>query len=292
MKNSKWVIGIDLDGTLLRGREFGEHHKVSPLTRRVLEEMDKQGHIVAIDTGRSYFASKGVFTSIGINSPIINFAGAHIHKPMDASFKEIIEPINNEVIKKILFDDINSKDIMAISIDTTTRSYFKSDKLPELKEGLIKSKVRHYPDNEFVDVDELDVTAINIVYDCNSDGMWSIIDRLQKEYGKHINVVDWISTTAKDMGLFGVEINSASLSKGKALLRLAESLGVPYENTMGIGDSPNDRDLMATPKVGVAMKNARKEIIDLANEVTEHTNTEEGVAKYLIKKFNLDINIV
>ncbi len=289
MNNNGWIIGVDLDGTLVRGREYEGNHKVSELTKDVLIEMYNQGHIICIDTGRGHHASKGVYETIGLPTPSINHAGAHIHNPSDESFEQIISPINDEILKEIIFDNEYSTKIAVLSLDAPYRSYYQSAKYPELKDALVASGARTYPDDSMPNIGDVEFTAANIVYETNEEGINEIINSLEEKYGDQIHIVPWISKSALNLGLCGIEINVESMSKGKALLALAERLGIPHDRTMGIGDSPNDRDLMITPKIGVAMKNAEQEILDLADEVTEFTNTEEGVAKYLIKKFNLNI---
>ncbi len=286
--NDKWIIGIDLDGTLLRGPNFDENKKVTDLTRRVLEEMHKLGHIVCIDTGRGYHGTTGVYESIGLPSPIINYAGAHIHNPKDENFESIITTLNKDALKHILFNNKFSNRIIGTSIDTPFVSYFESKTLEPLKNKLVEKGARTYSEDK-LNIDEDVITAANIVYETDENEIWDIIDELEKEYNEHFHVVDWISKSANELHAYGIEINSAAMGKGVALIELAKRLGIPESNTMGIGDSPNDRDLMKTPAVGVAMKNARPEIKELADIVIDWTNEEEGVAKFLIEKFNLDI---
>ncbi len=290
MKNDKWIIGIDLDGTLVRGIEYNEIHSVTPLTRQVIHELHKQGHMVVIDTGRGYVGAKGVYESIGLPVPTINYAGSYIHNPLDGNFESIINGVDHDVLDDIINNNKHSNKILGTSICTIDRSYMSDDYEPlkKLKEQIFKHKTRYYPDGIMPNIYDVEVMAMNIVYDCTREELSEIINDLEKQYGKDINVVDWIVDN-DEIQIFGIEINSAHMSKGKALLQLAEVTGYSLENTMGIGDSPNDRDLMTSPKIGVAMKNSYQVILDLADEITEYKNTEDGVAKYLIKKFNLDI---
>ncbi len=286
--NDKWIIGIDLDGTLLRGPKFDENKKVTDLTRRVFEEMHKLGHVVCIDTGRGYHGTTGVYESIGLPSPIINYAGAHIHNPKDENFKPIITSLDKDSLKHVLYNNKFSNRIIGTSIDTPFVSYFESETLEPLKEKLIESGARTYSEDK-LDIDQEIITAANIIYETDEKEIWDIISELEEEYKEHFHVVDWISKSAAEYKAYGIEINSAAMGKGVALIELAKRLGIPESNTMGIGDSPNDRDLMKTPAVGVAMKNARPEIKELADIVIDWTNEEEGVAKFLIEKFNLNI---
>ena len=51
---------------------------------------------------------------------------------------------------------------------------------------------------------------------------------------------------------------------------------------MAIGDNLNDLELLAAAGVGVAMGNARPEVLAVAREVTA-SNTEDGVAKAIAR---------
>ena len=42
-------------------------------------------------------------------------------------------------------------------------------------------------------------------------------------------------------------------------------------------------------QIGVAMKNGHRVLKEIADDVTDFTNEEGGVGKYLINFFNLDI---
>ncbi len=286
--NKRWVIGIDLDGTLLRGENFeGENYKVSPLTRKVLHAMYEKGHVVCIDTGRGFHGSKDVYDSIGLPNPVINFAGAHIHNPLDNEFKEDITPLNKEALLDIINNDEYANRIKGISFDTPSISYFETEELKELKQMLVDRGSRIYSDKAMSDEDI--IIATNIIYDTDEEEIWTIIDHLSEKYKEQLNIVDWISRSVESIQAFGIEINAVDSAKGDAVLKVAKQLGIPESNTMGIGDSPNDRDLMTKPTIGVAVANARDEIKELADIVIEETHEEEGVAKFLIRHFDLDI---
>lgn len=77
------------------------------------------------------------------------------------------------------------------------------------------------------------------------------------------------------------EIGSKDASKGQALTRLAERLGVPLSQTAAVGDSLNDESMLRAAGVGVAMGNARQDMKEIADHVTL-TNDEHGVA-YMIR---------
>ena len=77
-----------------------------------------------------------------------------------------------------------------------------------------------------------------------------------------------------------IEINSARAGKGKAMLALAERLGIPREDTVGFGDGTNDCELLEMAGLGVAMANADPAVKAVADLIAEDNN-RAGVGKVL-----------
>ena len=78
-----------------------------------------------------------------------------------------------------------------------------------------------------------------------------------------------------------VEVTAAGVDKGSALLALADTLGIPREQVLAIGDSGNDRAMLKAAGLSVAMANAPAEIQALAGLVTARSCNEDGVAELL-----------
>ena len=86
-----------------------------------------------------------------------------------------------------------------------------------------------------------------------------------------------------------IEINGIKAKKGGAMLKLAGLLGIRPEETMAIGDSANDLEMIKTVALGVAMDNANQAVKDAADFVTL-SNDDAGVA-YAIRKWALGMQI-
>src|SRR6185312_5143013 len=65
-----------------------------------------------------------------------------------------------------------------------------------------------------------------------------------------------------------LEILHASCSKGDALQRVAQRLGIAMSEVVAVGDNYNDREMLQMAGLGVAMANAEPEILALADHVT------------------------
>ena len=77
-----------------------------------------------------------------------------------------------------------------------------------------------------------------------------------------------------------IEINSVNAGKDKALLALAEHLGIRREDTVAFGDGTNDLAMLRAAGLGVAMANADPKVKATADEITG-SNNDAGVARVI-----------
>lgn len=76
-----------------------------------------------------------------------------------------------------------------------------------------------------------------------------------------------------------IEVTAAGVDKGEALLALADTLGIPREQTLAVGDSENDRAMLEKAGVAAVMANGMPEIKALADLVSEADCDHDGVAE-------------
>jgi hydroxymethylpyrimidine pyrophosphatase-like HAD family hydrolase len=77
-----------------------------------------------------------------------------------------------------------------------------------------------------------------------------------------------------------VEVMAAGVSKAAGVERLAASMGTDLSAVVAFGDMPNDVPLLEAAGLGVAVRNAHAEVLEIADEVTA-SNDEDGVAVFL-----------
>lgn len=99
-------------------------------------------------------------------------------------------------------------------------------------------------------------------------------------FGQLENRLEFTKTAA-----FYYEAYTKGVSKGNAVAKLCEELGLTAENVMAIGDEENDISMIEFAGIGVAMENAVPAVKEAANEITVD-NDHDGVAK-VIEKFAL-----
>eukprot|EP00913_Durusdinium_trenchii_P012826 g12042.t1 len=72
----------------------------------------------------------------------------------------------------------------------------------------------------------------------------------------------------------------ADVNKGDTLLRLCnDHLGIRMDEVIAFGDNYNDMEMLTLAGEGVAMKNAKDELKEAANRVSEWSNDEDAVAR-------------
>lgn len=79
-----------------------------------------------------------------------------------------------------------------------------------------------------------------------------------------------------------LEINAKGATKGAALKRMAERLGLRAEQTMAFGDGENDFTMIQAAGLGVAMQNGEEALKQMSDYVT-CSNDENGVARAIKK---------
>ena len=80
-----------------------------------------------------------------------------------------------------------------------------------------------------------------------------------------------------------LEIMPYNCGKGEALQWLCSRLAIPMTEAMPFGDSMNDESMIRLAGLSVAMVNGLDSIKDLARYVTEFTNNQDGLARFVEK---------
>lgn len=76
-------------------------------------------------------------------------------------------------------------------------------------------------------------------------------------------------------------------SKTRGIRRILEAVGIPIENTVGIGDSANDVEMIRSVAFGIAMGNGVAELKQAAKAVTDdcrNNGVGKAIRKYVLKQ--------
>lgn len=107
--------------------------------------------------------------------------------------------------------------------------------------------------------------------------IYGIPAEMQQELYDAITATGFIGHTRPGAGP-NLEFLHKGLDKLKAVDVVLKELGISYEETLAIGDSSSDLEIIKACGVGIAMGNAPDNIKAAADDVTD-LNTEDGLAK-------------
>lgn len=107
----------------------------------------------------------------------------------------------------------------------------------------------------------------------------SIENHLLEKYGKELHLY-----RSKDTYL---EIANKKVSKLTAInLLLHSHYGFSLEQSIAFGDNHNDYEMLQAAGLGIAVANAKPEVLEIAKQIT-HPGKEDGVARSLQQLFKL-----
>ena len=254
----KFLVGIDLDGTLLQSDQ-----KVSDINRKALLEAQANGIAISLISGRSHCGFLHYLHDLGILAPCAGDAGAIIFDPISQEiFQNTV--MSADQMRHIL-DQVQGGEITAFLHDANTVIYNReshtlrnyADVTPACSYRLEPNLIQNYA-----------MEATKVAFIASSEVLTPLAERiLAVEPSLELT---WTSN-------YIIEINAAGANKGAALHRIAKMLQVPTENTIAIGDSHNDYEMLRQAGVSVAVANAVDGAKDLADFISP-SNEEDGVA--------------
>lgn len=82
---------------------------------------------------------------------------------------------------------------------------------------------------------------------------------------------------------YNIELNPKGVSKAEGLREICKQLGIGMHETVTVGDSLNDLEMIRASGLGVAMENAQETVKQEADWITK-SNEEDGVAEVILNK--------
>ncbi len=270
------IICTDLDGTLLRSDKT-----ISDYSVNILKKVALQGFTVIPVTGRHLGGIPEQIKNADISFAICsNGAGLY-----DIRKKSLIreESLPEEIILKLL-DEFIKLDIMA-DIFTSKHAYTDYRNLDILKDIDASEPVKDYIRKSRVVVD-----SIKDFYICKKPDVQKLTINFRKtgsiykgreeirEILSHYDSLEYVTGGANN-----IEITAKNATKGKCIEYLSDITGVPLSEIAAIGDTENDISMINTAGIGIAMKNADKELKEISKYITEFDNDEDGAARFIDK---------
>ncbi|PWG00877.1 Cof-type HAD-IIB family hydrolase [Levilactobacillus bambusae] len=259
------LIALDLDGTTLNNES-----KLSSKTKRVLTSAVQAGHIVSIVTGRPYRLSAEIYDDLHLNTPLINFNGSLGHMPhnqnWDLEYQYTID-------RGIAFDLMAHHYEFGINyLAAEGKSLFLAAQDNPIHLGFFPTTLAT---NQILSQTTLseDPTSLTIALD--RDKQPAVIQYLNDHFGDQVDVAPWGGPDSV------LEIGAKGIQKATGVEFIANQYQIDRQNIIAFGDEHNDTAMIDYAGWGVVMQNGTPQLKSIANDITEATNEEDGVANYL-----------
>ena len=249
----KALLAADMDYTLLApGRDVPEGNK------KAIRALKDAGVAFTIATGRSSFLVGKFAEDLGIEVPVMTSNGGSL---FDAAARKQFASRD--------FDDSKIRDLLRLLIDNEADATLYSDEgiffcprssrkyfVEGYNEGVEPSKQSPIIDIDRSFPEQENIPRFNKILLINPEKKIADIFLSDPE----------LVLISSGPNLY--DVMRSGVSKGNALLELADYLKIPSFNTFAIGDSDNDLSMIESAKYGIAMGNATEEIKKAASYIT------------------------
>ena len=267
------LLAVDMDGTLLTSEK-----KILPETMEAIEAAVAMDKTIVLGTGRGVPELTDYLSALSLIRYGICLSGSLVY-----DFKErkavSVERIEQETILKIAavarrFDGM----LHLLAADESIVEKSQVTHLSDFNMGIYQSMFSKIT----VKVDDLAkecekrafLPKVNIYFRTVADRLagYAILKSLPLNFA-----------FAEGASL---EMTPAGVNKGSGLIALSGHLGIDIPQTIAVGDADNDKEMIKTAGLGVAMGNADSAIKDIADVVVsdnDHDGVGEAIRRYLLR---------
>lgn len=277
MESNIKLVALDLDGTL-----FNSQSVISKRNIDTIRKATDAGINVIISSGRPYNGlphdpakAAGMQYAITANGAAVYELGTKKCLYESCINDEVVIPITDYLLTKKVHVDVFIDGHGYSPIKCLEDAKYLCVP-PSLKEYIMNTRTRVPSITDMIKENGTHVQKITLNFDVDENGKFYCRDEVF-DYLTSIPQIDVVSG-----GYGNLEFTKKGVSKGVALVKLAEILGINIASTMAIGDSENDLAIIEAAGIGVAMKNATDLIKDTADYITD-SNDEDGVATAIAK---------
>jgi Cof subfamily protein (haloacid dehalogenase superfamily) len=265
------IIFSDIDGTLLN-----KDRELSPLTKSVFRQLQKEVPVILISS-RMPEAMRHLQHDLEIaHQPLICYNGGLIlvdNKTVSST------EIPVKIIEKLHL--YNQELQCHLSLYHKDEWYVPQiDKWAQREESNTKVTPQVLSNLEVIEKWKKEKKgAHKIMCMGDEEDIDQIVAFLSKNFGKQLHLYRSKSTY--------LEIANKEVSKLTGIkILLNDYFHLELEDAIAFGDNFNDYEMLKAVGMGVAVGNAKPEILEIAKEITSH-GKEDGVARTLQKLFKL-----
>lgn len=267
------VIFSDIDGTLRN-----ERRTITERTKDDIRKLKKKGIEVILCSGRSRSEVERISRECGAsNRYIISSNGA-----------EVYNCINKKIEYQNAMDVYAIKELYNVADGANCTFIMNSGNVKLVNKLKYNDGIERIPNGGILKAAYDNSIMQCVILDNDFEKMKNIRNKIKGiRNSKIINESKcFIDKNAKPTDTLYYDVADICTSKGNAILKICELLNVKKEETIGIGDSYNDIELLSNVGYSVAMKNAVRGLKSRVNEVTTETNDRDGAAVFFEKILN------
>lgn len=263
MKNRKLIV-LDLDGTLLTSGDC----LLLPQSELIMSQLIKEGHRVILTSGRPYRSMLPIYEKIGCHDPLIAYNGLQIENPSDPAF-----PVRRSHFKKEdIIDFYNAvKGVTTAFICESVHHYFSLGDCPYIDDYFSpKGMDLHYGEIDKI----IDRDVLTCIIGCLPEH-----DEFVKAKAEEIPGVGWRHWRGVNFS----ELYRFNEDKANGLKLIREIMGFSKEDTIAIGDSDNDYEMLLEAGTAYCMKNCKSDLLREKFPQTQEDCHHDGAALELLR---------
>ncbi|MBR4641932.1 MAG: HAD family phosphatase [Selenomonadaceae bacterium] len=266
------LLALDMDGTVLNSQK-----KISPQTVAAIKKLSESGVYVVTSTGRGRAEVNDYPDVINLmNCGILNSGGLLFDFVRDEPIA--IHGVDEKIILKLI--DFGLEERAMIHLLGIRHSIAREEDIQNM--AAFDMAVYHDMFNricercadpkEYVLEHPGEVIKVNLYHR----------DKISRD--KNFERIKPLNLSISFAESNNLEMSPANITKASGLIELCDFLKIDLAETVAIGDADNDKEILQTAGLSVAMGNASDEIKKLADFVTLD-NDHDGVAAAIEKFF-------
>jgi hypothetical protein len=247
------ILVLDIDGTLVNSEKV-----ITPKTKEALLEFQREGHIVALASGRPYPGMKAYANELELGSHggyALSFNGGMV---IDCKTEETIySKCVNRSYAGMLYDFAISHNLGMVT--------YQGDKV------ITGTRIDDYMEYEarlnYMELKQVENFKDYVSFDmvkCLFTASVDVAEECEKELA--VLVGDKLNVFRSEP--YFIEVTNNQVDKAASLDNLINQTGILWDNTVCCGDGFNDVSMVKYAKLGVAMENAQQVVKDNADFIT------------------------
>jgi len=267
------LLAIDLDGTLLNSKG-----KISKEDKTVLKKFSEKGGIIVLASGRMTDCVSIYSNILEIDTPLIVYNGGMVrlrkkekrkiiyHNPVPLKYSRIII---DYCLKNRFFLNFYYNDILYAQNDPSLKRY------AEIYSKQTGAKYNFIEDLKIMK--DKKPTKLILITDAKNENIERTRD-YQYEYFKKIfdDSLNIVKTNPEYL-----EFMKKGVNKGKGLYYLTKYYGIKRNQIIAFGDGENDIEMLLFAGISVAPKNAKESVKKIVKIVSDYTNDQSYISKFL-----------